>query len=486
MRKFGLILAMVFALAPLPVFGAQAVEIPYARAVQMAIDDMQALQELGVIIRDMETQHRDFRYQFTRLQRGELRQDAITALNEQMADVNTMMFVTMQNQSLLNDQVNLSLQAISVGTGADGVESNLDQMLQAAVAGTMAAQGMGSQIEEMSRMHTHLFGELHELNDDRTFRDMVDDVRRDVYALERTIEGLRISQETTQIAMEQAVRNILALMADLDIGIEALEANIVLMQENLRRTTISFEVGIISSHTLRAVEHGLAQGNAQLAELRRSQDALRRNLNHLLGLPLAQNTVVSHRRDLPSIPQNLDQHIYQLVSDAPSIRQRTLDIDEARANRRAYTGNDRDIRITDTERRRAQNTLTNRDRNAQDIRNDEEILRARNRVNLQDSVDRAITNRDQAKRQMDAALRRAYAELEALFDQVEGKERDMAQAKSALSAARANFTAGRITRFDVQQAELAVTGVERDIERIYNQQWLLAFQLENPSLLLER
>jgi outer membrane protein TolC len=84
---------------------------------------------------------------------------------------------------------------------------------------------------------------------------------------------------------------------------------------------------------------------------------------------------------------------------------------------------------------------------------------------------------------MEAAMRRAYNDLTNLQTQRESQLLEVARAQQALEVAQTNLALGRITRHDVTQAELAVFVAEQAIESTLNQQWLLAFRLQNPSLL---
>ena len=463
---------------------ADAVVIPYNRALQMAKSDVLAIQDLGVAIRNMQTNHRDVRHQLQRLERGDARNEAIHTLIEAMGNLEMELHSTIQLHSVMNQQIERSLQGVLTGMANVGSEAELNILLQNAMGGMVVNQNLDTAIGAMEAQRNMLFDELQALYDDDNFRDIIDDARRGINELERQIENLRLSQGMVETGVEQALRAVLVGLDEMDRGIETLEANLELMAENLRRTRISYEVGVISSHDLRTMEHTIAGMEARLEGLILSRSALMQNLNMLLGQPLTQNTVVEFNRTQPSVPSNQEQHIARLISQAPTIRQLEFAIESAKAERRAYTGNDRDIRITDAERRRAlNNPITGTSRNEQEIRNDEEIRRTRNRMALQEAVDRAITDRDLAVRAMNNAIRSAFIDLISLEAQVLTHDRDLEQAKATLNVAIANYNAGRVTRFDVEQAQLAVTTAEQNLYGIHNQMWILAFQIENPSML---
>ena len=458
------------------------VTFSYREALDLILGEVLPIQDLDTFITDMQIQYREMRYQLRQAERGDLRQENIRLLHEQLALLENAMMQTRWGQEAVNMQVQASLGSIFAGGITPDTAANMGASINAATAGMAQGAALDTQMGTLEAQRNMLWNELVTLNDDDLFRDMIDEMRRGLDELERQVDGLHFNQDLLSLTWESVMRSLLIALAEMDLGIATLEANIELMELNHRRMTVSYEVGVISSHTLRTVEHGISQANTQLAELRRSQDMVRQNLNRFMGQPLAQFTVIEFDRNLITAPTNLDSHIENLIANNPTIKQAQFDIDRAKAARRAYTGNDREIRVTDVVRRRAQNAI-NPTRNSEDEHRNEQIRIARNRVNLQDAVDRAILGKEQLKRNMEAALRRGYSDLEALFIQEESIARDLEQAELALTIAEANFAAGRITRFDVEQAILNVATVQQSKESVYNQMWILSFQLANPSLL---
>ena len=499
MRKLKVAALALAALVLMPVSYVRAEDyeqyvFTYRQAVDKTIEGMLPLQDLDLALRNMEVTQRDLREQVNRLNRGDVRQDAILEITESLEMMETALFQTRVAHDSINAQVDQSMAAIIAGAGVLGGEE-LNTLLGAATTGMVTTRGMGMEMTAMEQQRAALFAQLTDMHSPDFFNDMVDEARLGLYEFNRQLDNLRFSREIAEANMESAVRGILVVMAELDIHRSTLEAAIQLAEENLTRMVVSHQVGMISAHDLRTIENNLAGMHTDLQELIRSQDALRQNLNYLMGQPLLQYTVVEFDRVLPTIPSNKQQHMTQVINQCPTIRQLELALQSARAERQTYINrdrgsrltqnNDRDLRITDAERRRAlNNPIRNTNRNAIDQANDDEIRRIRNRIAIQDAVERAEAALEQAIRSMESAMLTGFNDLESLFIQIETHERELTQAEATLAMVEANFAAGRVTQFDVNQAQMAVTTAEQGIESIYNQMWILDFRLDNPSLLL--
>ena len=159
-------------------------------------------------------------------------------------------------------------------------------------------------------------------------------------------------------------------------------------------------------------------------------------------------------------------------------RRLQIEIDSARGERWAYTGNNNDIRISDADRRSAMNNV-----GVSGDTVNREIMNLRHRIALQDAVDHAVMAREQAVRTMEAAMQRGFADLEGLFALEASLMRDLTQAQSTLNVTTTNFQLGHATQLDAHAARLNITRIEQDIEILLSNIWVLAFMLENPSLL---
>ncbi|MCL2377440.1 MAG: hypothetical protein FWC76_08630, partial [Defluviitaleaceae bacterium] len=225
---------------------------------------------------------------------------------------------------------------------------------------------------------------------------------------------------------------------------------------------------------LNTARHQLTQANAQLDSLFRHQVVAMQNLNHMLGLPLSNDTAITLNRTYASPPSNVEQHIAREVPQSINIRQLELDVASAIGARRVYTNSNAEINITDNDRHRALTTAA---------ASHNTIASLRNRIALQDTVDRARTGLEQAERNMSAAIHRAHTNYTGLVAQEASLQRDLTQAQAALEAVVINFELGYATQLEVDRANLAILAIQQDIERVLNDMWIQAFILENPSLL---
>ena len=449
----------------------EGVVIEFSRALQMSLDDMLAIQDFDIIIRDMRMAHTDLHYQLRRLETGAVRREARAPLNQALQSINIGLVTLEMQQASVGNQIDGAmtdaLAALSmsnyVGFGTE---------LSDAIAGMIRLGAIGGAVEDLRASRDAIIRQLNELDED-FFRDIADDARRGVHEIERQINNVELHQNLIMVQLEHALRGIVVVISELGSTLEIMEKSMDLADDGLIRARLSYELGMISSHEMLTIELNTSQGHTQLAELHRARERVVQNLNLLIGQPFDQYTVIEFELYVPEMPEDLDSHIEELIEQSASIRQLRNQALSARAERRAYTGNDRDINISASDRRRAMEAAGR----------DERVMVIRNRIALQEAVERADTALDQAVRSMEFALRQAYNELAALKIQLETAYRELALAKSTLNVSLASFSVGRITQFEVDQAELAVVRAKQSIESLYYQLWVLAFGLLNPELL---
>ena len=348
------------------------------------------------------------------------------------------------------------------------VKIYFDDALRMSFEDMLALQDLDVRLRDLRMKHTDMQHELRSLE-----RNQDNEIRRYIQEIYRQIENLQLQQAIIRLSRENTIRGMVAAISGLNAAVELHEMRIGLAETNLYRMRVSYSLGVISSHEMRTIERGVIDEYTRLNDLRERKESAIQNLNLLIGQPFDQHTVIVYERYVPEIPEDLDDHIRSKVLQAPSIRQAQNAVESARAERRAYTNNDRDIRITENERRRAMQAANSY----------AAVMEIRNRISLQEAVEQAETTREQAIRSMDFALRQAYIELEALLTALETAYREHALAESNLDVSRINLSVGRITRFDVSQAELTVANARQSIESIYYDLWILGFRLKNPEVL---
>ncbi|MCL2049829.1 MAG: hypothetical protein FWG87_14000 [Defluviitaleaceae bacterium] len=441
-------------------------------ALSMVLHDMLAMRDLNLAIRDVEIVYRDVEDIVKRLGTGDFQlrtrieiRDAIAEVEDGMRTVN----------AIFGTQIAANMQSVTnaLSSAAMGQDPDANAPLVGmAMSQAMTGSGMlMSQTATLDTIHTNLTAQLRNWDDREFVEDFRTSTTQGMNQVKRQVQSLRLNQELISIAMQSALRNILVGIHELEMGITLMEANLELAEINIRRMTVAHSVGMISTHDLRVMQHGLAQGKVQLADLERALASLRQNLNQMLGQPLEKNILVEYERGF-EIPEDFD--IDALILGSPSIRQLQFDVDFAKAQRRAETGNNNDIIITAYQQSIAFGPNADSE--------DEKVIEIRERAALQEAVERAVTAYEQGIRSLDAAIRQMLTNANALDAQEEAQLGTLEQAAAALSVAESNFAAGRVTRFDVEQARVAVLVAEQGIESIVNKRWVLGFELGNPVL----
>lgn len=490
MRKFRLINVLLFGalfifglmpFAQLHAGGLQSSEnvvaIPYNQAIQMAKSGMISSQDVEAQINNIQMLHRDLRDEISRLEAGTFNRDRINVLRTELTELNELLSATMMRQFNMQNSIEFSMQHILdslSNIGEEGVDDFFGDVLKSVMASTASMNVMSSDIALIQMRQAAVTQEIQQLQNEAGLRTILLEARNSLNELERQIDKLRLHQEQAELVMNLALRRIIVDMAGQTLRIAAMEAELALAEQNLSIATLASELGLISSHNLSAAEHRFAQSLTRLEGLLRSENISLQNLNYLLGQPLSQPTVVTFSPHLPQIPQNPEGYITEKILQSPAIRQLQIDIDSAKGARRVYTGNDHDINISEADRQRAVNNVAD---------NNSNIAAIRNRIALQDAVERAELSLEQAIRAMEAKFYLAYTDFEGLEAQEAALHRELTQVQAALEVAAASFELGRVTRIEVDEARLSVLLIEHDIERILNQKWILAFLLENPSLL---
>jgi len=438
---------LVFILALPIVAHAQedAVVIQYSRAVALANYTLQGLDD---IFEEMQELQDELRREIRRLERGDWASEVMQDLFEELDGLEWRIFYTHMNQEQMQHSIELSIQAILDGMANPENTEHLDVNLHYVIASMMAAQGMSGNMAMMQGRLADIFNEIERLRDGTQARELAEGVRHALQETEHQVELLRFQHQQSKLVVENTLRGLILTVAELEANIEALEANLALTEESLRRITIRHEFGLASNNEVVAARRALTLGQMGLTQRQANLYNARNSLNYLLGQPLSQYTIIKFDLDLPEIPEDLTEHISEILPTTPTIRRLQMYVDREHEAMRAYRGTERDTRTA-----------------------------------LREAYESAVQRRDQAKRTMEAVLRRAYNDLANLQTQQEVQLLELYRTQQALEVAETSLRLGRITRHEVQQAQLAVFQAEQAIASILNQKWALAFRLENPSLL---
>ena len=419
--------------------------IPYSHAVELVHGTLQDMEEIFEDMRELQDELRD---EIRTLERGDAARETIDALLEELDILEWQLFSATMTHEMMHGGIESSIENIIAGMANPDEIAHVNAALQAAIAGIMAVQGMGGNMAMMQTRINEIFTEITRLQDGENMRDVINGLKDAIGEIDYQMDVLALGHRQSALAVENGLRSLIIAVAELETALQTMEATFAQTEENLRRVTIRYNFGLASSNQVRTAAQAVTLGQLALTQRQTSLHNARNSLNYLLGQPLSQRTVVAFDLKTPEIPEDLDAHIRQVIPTAPPIIRLQMVVDTAHEALQAYKGFDRDTRTP-----------------------------------LQEAHDRAVQNRDSAMRTMEAAMRRAYNDLANLQTQKESQLLEVHRAELALEAAKTNFTLGRITRHDVTQAEVAVFLAEQAITSTLNQKWLLAFRLENPSLL---
>ena len=467
------------------------VVISYEDALEMAIGEIIVLADIDIVLRDMQMQRRFLNDEVSRLRR--YRQNwEIRAMEEMAWEVTSGLESARAAQAAIDAGAGSTIgdmNAVISGilAGVEGGE-HLTPQLTNAIAGMvmMSTPDLSGQIMQLQMQQAQLNTELRRLRDDDHIEEMTRAAQRNLYEFDRQMDILRLGQEQARLSIEYALRGLIAALAELDVIEASLIAETAIVEETLRRTTIMHELGLVSAHDLSAVEHGMNQLETRHEELLRGRETLVQGINYMLGQPLTQDTVIELEWALPEMPEDLDEHTQEVMAEIHAVRQAGYEVVSAEDARWVLTGERRDINVTDANRRRVFDADRDRGRNlwrTYQTTDEEEIEELRERIVAQEAVERARTAETQTIRAAEAAITRAYTELHNLATQQETLLADLARAKADYEIIQTNLELGLITRFDAEQARMAIFRIEQDLERLEIQKWMQAFRWENPSLL---
>jgi len=420
------------------------VTFTYDEALRRALRDMLPIIDSNAQIRDIQDQRNDLRDDLRDLEQGRntvsaaLRDD-FWAMESQIA-IATHALEQMQQTSA--NALNDFLYGLSA-PGEYGFDPMLAQILQTAIQSVVGIQDLSNSIAMMEMQRQSI---LAELNRTSPTSEMITETRRSMTELDRQIRNLSLQQEITRLIRENAFRSAIIAVTSLQESIGFEESILALQVTNLNRAYVRYEFGLVSSNYIREAESALVQAQMNIDGLRLNLNTAMGNLNHMLGEPLYQHTVIEFQRELFQLPE--DKSIRTIITETPTIRQQQINVDRARDARNAYTGNDRDTIAV-----------------------------------LRDAYQRAAMERDQAIDAMEISMLRVLNEFENLLFTEDSLLIELANAYQAMENTLLNFEFNRATQNDVEQAQLNIYRIRQRLESNSTSKWAMSFLLQNPSLL---
>jgi len=444
-----LVLMVISILFTATVYGheeSDVVIISYERALDMALRDLLPIMDVNAQIRGTERQLNELMDDIRDMEQGWWQQDiqndlwsSLISLDAQLQNAQTVQVQLSQSAEDAFQNILLGFMLIT----EEDAPLFLAESLQQAIQSMILTQEINNSIAMIEMHRSTVLGNLNSLNND--VRDILAYARDSAAVLEHWIGSLRIWQEQIKSERESMLRGAIAAVMEMSLAIDAAYAEIDLLEENLRRVIARHEFGMASLNDIRTAEHALAQARIDLSSVLINQYSTRQGLNHILGLPLSQNTAIEFERGLVELPENLTAHISELISEATVIRQHQLDVDRARDAKQEYDGDE--------------------DANEE----------------FREEYERALLGRDQAKLALEAAIRRGYNYMVNLIAQRNAWYVELEYA--ALEAALTHLEIGRITTHEVELIRFNIFRIGQSIASIDNQKWILSFLLENPDLL---
>ena len=424
-----------------PIEVSEVVEITYDRALQLAMRDLLALMELDALIEEIEERLAALAEDINAMEQGNWRLDTqtewwgnIAALESQIRNLQTTQeALTDANETMWQDVLH-GLTLIS----EDGAADSLAEMLYHAMMNMIFLREVDNAIFSLQSQRDTLFGHLGRLN--RDVPELLEDARQAVAILQWQIEILRTQQTQARLEREALLRRTVNASHAFTDAVVIADMELALLEEALRQVQVRQSFGMNSMTDVRNAEFALARARVDSATLRTNQRSMQQGLNHLLGLPLTQNTVVV----VDFTPQASTSTVASAHTTTPAqLTQR--------------------INATPT---------------AQRLRLELSIARE-----LEEGLDLAEARLDHAIQAMELAWQQAYNDRTNLLYQYALWQLEQEMATAAYEAALVQLALGRLTVHDVDILRYQLCMVNSELTALYRQLWLLDFLLANPALL---
>jgi len=424
-----------------PIEVSEVVEITYDRALQLAMRDLLALMELDALIEEIEERLAALAEDINAMEQGNWRLDTqtewwgnIAALESQIRNLQTTQeALTDANETMWQDVLH-GLTLIS----EDGAADSLAEMLYHAMMNMIFLREVDNAIFSLQSQRDTLFGHLGRLN--RDVPELLEDARQAVAILQWQIEILRTQQTQARLEREALLRRTVNASHAFTDAVVIADMELALLEEALRQVQVRQSFGMNSMTDVRNAEFALARARVDSATLRTNQRSMQQGLNHLLGLPLTQNTVVV----VDFTPQASTSTVASAHTTTPAqLTQR--------------------INATPT---------------AQRLRLELNIARE-----LEEGLDLAEARLDHAIQAMELAWQQAYNDRTNLLYQYALWQLEQEMATAAYEAALVQLALGRLTAHDVDILRYQLCIINSELATLYRQLWLLDFLLANPAVI---
>jgi len=421
---------------------AEEVILTYERALQLAQRDLLSARESNLQIRQLEELQSDLQDEIREIENG-------TRLWQHTGDLYLMLQLVDEQINALQQGQETALLDTELAMAAFLSSGSNEQMLEnllSVMLNIFAAQNITNSLSTLESQRGQLAAEISRVYSGLFATELQETVRGELRDVNRSISDIQLRQAQTRINRENTLRTLIVTLAEWDVTAENAQRELELAEEELRRLQLRHELGRVSDIALETAQQNLELIRIDAEDILRQRSLTLQSLNHLLGQPLNQNTVIAVDFERLVMPENNSRFIAEVVSATPLIRQLQLDVNHARDTLQSFSGSNR-----------------------------------QRRDNLQEALDIGRLTYEQARRELEITVQRLFTEMEGLVSASEALQLELNQAQNRLAVTEQSYSLGRVTAHDVNIAAFAVERTERELDLLRYKKWLLMFFISNPS-----
>ena len=260
----------------------------------------------------------------------------------------------------------------------------------------------------------------------------IEAILKNINSLEGQEQDKDINQKIIEDTIELSVITAVSNIKTTKLNIAFLEKTIETNEKNIEALELKYKYGMVSENELNQAKDAQKTNKLNLEALKNSLNTQQKTLNNMLGQSYDVNV------DMP-VEENFDA-IDKIDIDSYIIRSKEGDIS---------------IQLLKQNLKRTEEIRENYSHTA----SDEDKLKAENDIKT------AQRKLEDAKTDMENKLRASYDNLLKMRDTDKSLKLELNKAIDAYNATVANYISGNATIYQVEQAELAILNVEKQIEQ---------------------
>ncbi|MDR2650437.1 MAG: TolC family protein [Clostridiales bacterium] len=333
----------------------------------------------------------------------------------------------------------------------NAIVMDYDEALSSAYDANSSLLNLKESIDVINEKHSDLLdtinilGYVADLNSQQ-FTDALRALRQ----LENTMENIPYNEQMVRESTEYMLRNTLSSIATDEMDLQILKENINLQTTNVKNTQLKLELGMVSSSTLKTAEQELEQSkvNQEILELKIADE--RSSLGQILLMPMDREIIINFTPSVETLPQpNLSALIADSANTDPTLKLKETALKEAQYAVDTYN-----------------DTMTE------------------SKLEKENNLIRASRDYDDAKRNLEAAIRAAYNKINQIQQNQKSLEINLEKAKDTYKTLSANYQAGLVALYDLDAGRVAILKAETDIAKNAYTFWTLSFGLAHPYLMV--